>query len=92
LRFLRQLDGKHDAVADRLLDLTARDSSLKDQFVGFRGKLADACGDFVGLNTGWTGSTLACSASNPGSISSKSDHFPHVSGAADAGRAKHMSW
>jgi hypothetical protein len=80
LRFLRQLDGKHDAVADRLLDLTARDSSLKDQFVGFRGKLADACGDFVGLNTGWTGSTLACSASNPGSISSKSDHFPAFRG------------
>jgi hypothetical protein len=49
LRFLRQLDGKLDAVADRLLDLTARDSSLEDQFVGFRGKLADPCGDFVRL-------------------------------------------
>jgi hypothetical protein len=49
LRFLRQLDGKLDAVADRLLDLTARGSSLEDQFVGFRGELAGACGGFVRL-------------------------------------------
>jgi predicted nuclease with TOPRIM domain len=49
LRFLRQLDGKLDTVADRLLDLTARLSSLADQFVGFRGELTGLRADFVRL-------------------------------------------
>jgi K+/H+ antiporter YhaU regulatory subunit KhtT len=36
LRMLRSLDEKMDTILDRLLDLTARVSSIADQLVGVR--------------------------------------------------------
>jgi hypothetical protein len=49
LRIMRNIDAKSDTVMERLFDLTARVSSLGDQFAAFRTEISGLCSDFVRL-------------------------------------------
>jgi hypothetical protein len=59
LRMLRSLDEKMDTILDRLLDLTARMSSVEDQLAGVRT-------DLVRLEHAWITSTSGSNELNAG--------------------------